>query len=68
MVRPAPATVRTIATLNFFAAHPGDVFTLSELSAALGVNMASLLAILQGLTDAGYVVRHARHKTYALGP
>lgn len=68
MVRPAPATVRTIAVLNFFAAHPGDVFTLSELSAVLGVNMASLLAILQGLMDAGYVVRHPRHKTYALGP
>ena len=68
MVRPAPATVRTVALLDFFAAHAGQPFTLSELARSLDVNMASLLAILTALTDAGYVVRHPRHKTYALGP
>jgi DNA-binding IclR family transcriptional regulator len=68
MVRPAPAAVRTVEALNFLAAHPSQPFTLSELSRRLGINMASLLAILQALSDAGYVVRHPRHKTYALGP
>jgi DNA-binding IclR family transcriptional regulator len=68
VVRPAPAAVRTVAVLDFLAAHPGQVFTLSELAGRVGVNLASLLAILQALVDAGYVVRHPRHKTYGLGP
>jgi DNA-binding IclR family transcriptional regulator len=68
MVRPAPAVVRATEALDFLAAHPGQGFTLSELSKSLDINMASMLAILQALVDAGYVVRQARHKTYGLGP
>ncbi|NUU19997.1 MAG: helix-turn-helix domain-containing protein, partial [Streptomycetaceae bacterium] len=68
MVRPALAATRAIDVLNFFAAHPGGAFTLSELSASLGINLASALSVLQSLEDAGYLVRHPRRKTYELGP
>jgi DNA-binding IclR family transcriptional regulator len=68
MVRPALAAQRAVDILNFFAAHPGDAFTLSELHAALGINLASALSVLQALEDAGYLVRHPRRKTYEPGP
>jgi len=68
MVRPALAAGRAVEILNFFAAHPGDAYTLSELHAALGINLASALSVLQALEDAGYLVRHPRRKTYELGP
>ena len=68
MVRPAPAATRALEVLDFFAAHPNDSFNLSELSRTLEISAASLLAILQSLTDSGYLTRHARHKTYRLGP
>ncbi|WP_406288264.1 IclR family transcriptional regulator [Embleya sp. NBC_00896] len=68
MVRPALAAGRAVDILNFFAAHPGGAYTLSELHAALGINLASALSVLQALEDAGYLVRHPRRKTYELGP
>ncbi len=53
--------------LDHFAAHPEQSYTLSELSQALDINVASLLSVLQALTDAGYLARHPRRKTYGLG-
>ncbi|NGN68296.1 helix-turn-helix domain-containing protein [Streptomyces sp. A7024] len=67
MVRPALAAARALAVLNFFAAHPGGSFTLSELSSSLGINLASALSVLRALEDAGYLVRHPTRKTYELG-
>ncbi|RVU20817.1 hypothetical protein EOT10_26040 [Streptomyces antnestii] len=67
MVRPALAATRALAVLDFFAAHPGGAFSLSELSAALGISLASALSVLQALEDAGYLVRHPKRKTYELG-
>jgi DNA-binding IclR family transcriptional regulator len=57
-----------MSALNYLTAHPGVSFTLSELSTALDVNAASLSALLLALSDAGYVSRHPRRKTYTLGP
>lgn len=57
-----------MSALNHLTAHPGVSFTLSELSEVLDVNAASLSALLLALTDAGYVSRHPRRKTYSLGP
>jgi DNA-binding IclR family transcriptional regulator len=68
MARPAPAANRALDILNFLAAHPTESFTLSELARRLDLNSASAHAVLAVLTDAGYLVRHAGHKTYALGP
>jgi DNA-binding IclR family transcriptional regulator len=68
MTRPALAAARAVEVLNFLASHPGESFTLSELSRHLNLNMASGLSVLKALTDAGYVHRHHSHKTYSLGP
>ncbi|MFI6940058.1 IclR family transcriptional regulator [Streptomyces sp. NPDC050418] len=67
MVRPALAAGRALAVLDYFAAHPEQSYTLSELSGALGINAPSLLSVLQALTDAGYLARHPQRKTYGLG-
>jgi DNA-binding IclR family transcriptional regulator len=67
MTRPAPAAVRTTEILDFLASNPGERFTLSQIAKGLGINMASTLAILTALSNAGYVHRHPVHKTYALG-
>lgn len=48
-------------------AHPADDFTLSDLSRRLGVNLASMHAVLAVLTDSGYLIRHPRRLTYSLG-
>jgi DNA-binding IclR family transcriptional regulator len=68
MVKPALAATRAARVLDFLALHPGQAFSLKEISAACGVNAASLLAVVTALTDAGYLLRHSRHKTYTLGP
>jgi DNA-binding IclR family transcriptional regulator len=67
MTTPALAATRAVAVLNYFTANPRRAFTLSELCSALGVSLASLSAVLKALTDAGYLVRHPRHKTYEIG-
>jgi DNA-binding IclR family transcriptional regulator len=60
--------VRAVAVLDYFTTHPGRSFTLSELSDEVGASPSSLTSVLQALTDAGYLIRHQRHKTYELGP
>lgn len=54
--------------MNFLANHPTDRFTLSEIAREVGLNKATLHAILGTLVDAGYLVRDDSRKTYGLGP
>ena len=68
MPRRAPAVERSIAVLNLLAARPGERYTLSEIARDLGLNKATLHAILWALTEAGYLVRDPESKTYGLGP
>lgn len=68
MSRPALSATRAMEVLNFLAAHPTEEFTLSDLAHRIGVNVASTHALLGALTDGGYLVRHPRLRTYALGP
>lgn len=68
MPRPALAATRAVAILNFLAAHPRESFTLSDLASTLDINVASTHGLLAALSEAGYVVRHPRLRTYALGP
>jgi DNA-binding IclR family transcriptional regulator len=68
MVKPALAATRAVDVLDFLAAHAGSAYTLSELGRALDVSLASLLAVLEALTESGYLVRDQRRKTYELGP
>jgi len=66
--RRAPAVERSVAVLNHLAAHPGEKLTLSEIAREVGLNKATLHAILGALADAGYLVRDPARKSYGLGP
>lgn len=68
MARPAPSVDRTVALLNFLAAHPDEEWSLSELARRLNLNKATAHAMLSTLTDSGYVLRHPVDKTFTLGP
>jgi DNA-binding IclR family transcriptional regulator len=68
VARPAPAIARTVALLNFLAAHPDEAFSLSELARRLDINKATAHAMLLELSDAGYLLRHPTTKSYTLGP
>ncbi|MBF9522584.1 IclR family transcriptional regulator [Mycobacteroides chelonae] len=68
MTKSAPAVVRATQVLDYLAARPVQPLSMTEIAEAIGVNPASTLAILQALTDAGYLERHPRHKTYSIGP
>lgn len=68
MARPAPSIDRTVAVLNFLAAHPEEAFTLSELCRRVGITKATAHAMLNALADAGYLLRHPSDKTFTLGP
>src|SRR5690349_23879600 len=66
--RASPPTERVIAILDFLAAHPHDRFGVSELARRLGLSKPTCLGIVTTLTEAGYLVRDSRDKTYRLGP
>jgi DNA-binding IclR family transcriptional regulator len=68
MARPAPAIGRTVALLNFLAAHPDEAFSLSELARRLDINKATAHSMLSTLTEAGYLLRHPATKSFTLGP
>lgn len=58
---------RVIDVINFLSAHPQEAFTLSELAAHLGLSNGSAHRVLTTLTDARFLSRHPKHKTYSLG-
>ena len=66
--RSSPPTERVIAILDFLARHPNDRFGVSELARRLGLSKPTCLGIVTTLTDADYLVRDSRDKTYRLGP
>jgi DNA-binding IclR family transcriptional regulator len=68
MVSPALSASRAVAILDWIVGHPGETFTLSELSRATAINVPSLMSVLQSLTEAGYLARHPTRKTYEAGP
>lgn len=68
MARPALAASRGLDIIDFLARFPGRAFSLSEISKATRVNLASCHAILTVLAERGYASRCPRQKTYRLGP
>ena len=58
---------RAIMIIDFLAAHPTESFTLSELTEKLNISNGSAHRILKTLTEAKYLTRHPKHKTYSLG-
>jgi DNA-binding IclR family transcriptional regulator len=67
MARSSPGVRRVAAILDFFADHPGQAFTLTDLVRALKLSRATCHALLMGLVEVGYLYR-ASDKNYVLGP
>lgn len=68
MARAALSATRALEVLNFLASNAPEQYSLSDLGAQLGINLASAHAVMAALHEAGYVVRHPRLRTYSLGP
>ena len=66
MTKLSPAVGRTVAVLNFFADHPGQAFTLTDLVKSLKLSRATCHALLAALVEASYLYRTV-DKTYVLG-
>ena len=66
--RASPPTARVVQILDFLAQYPQDRFGVSELARRLGLSKPTCLGIVTTLSEAGYLVRDARDKTYRLGP
>ena len=67
MSQGSPSAQRVISIVNFFADHPWQAFTLTDLVRALRLSRATAHAFLTTLADAGYLFR-ASDKSYVLGP
>jgi DNA-binding IclR family transcriptional regulator len=67
MTRHSPAVVRTVAVLNFFAQHPDQSFTATDVVKALRMSRATCHALMAALVDLGYLYRDGA-KNHVLGP
>jgi DNA-binding IclR family transcriptional regulator len=67
MSRSSPAVHRTAAILNFFAAHTGQAFTLTDVAKSTKISRATCHTLLTGLVEVGYLHR-LQGKSYVLGP
>lgn len=67
MVDTSGPNSRVIDVINFLSAHPTESFTLSELAEHLELSNGSAHRVLSTLTDARFLSRHPKHKTYSLG-
>lgn len=67
MARSSPGVQRIVSILNFFADHPAQSFTLTDLIRALKLSRATCHALLAGLVESGYLYR-TNEKSYVIGP
>ncbi len=67
MANSPPGVKRMVSVLNFFAEHPGQAFTFTDIVRALKLGRATCHALLTGLVDEGYLYRNP-DKTYVIGP
>lgn len=67
MTRLSPAVGRIVSVLNFFAEHPQQAFTLTQIVKSLRLSRATCHALLVGLVEGGYLYRNP-DKSYVLGP
>ena len=58
---------RVVDVITFLSAHPTEAFTLSQLAERVGMSLGSAHRTLATLTEARFVARHPKHKTYTLG-
>jgi DNA-binding IclR family transcriptional regulator len=67
MARSSPGVRRIVSILNFFADHPDQSFTLTDLVRSLKLSRATCHALLAGLVESGYLYR-TNDKNYVIGP
>lgn len=67
MSRLALSASRSFDIIELLATFPDRGFTMSEISRATGINIASCHAVLTTLSNRGYLTRSANQKTYKLG-
>jgi DNA-binding IclR family transcriptional regulator len=67
MSKSPPGVKRVVSVLNFFAEHPGQSFTFTDIVKALKLGRATCHALLAGLVEERYLYRNA-DKTYVIGP
>ncbi len=67
MTRPSPPTERVKSILTLLA-NSERPLTLSEIARDLDLSVSTCQAVLNSLTDGGFVVRSSHHRTYVLGP
>ncbi|MGO8713036.1 MAG: IclR family transcriptional regulator [Rhizomicrobium sp.] len=58
---------RPLKVITFLAAHATEAFSLAEIARFLELSKGSAHRVMTALTNAGFVSRHPRHKTYTLG-
>jgi DNA-binding IclR family transcriptional regulator len=63
----SPSVLRVVAVLDFFADHPGQAFTLTDLVRSLKLSRATCHGLLTALVESGYLYR-TTDKSYVLGP
>lgn len=68
MSRPALSASRSLDIIELFTSFPERFFTFAEVIRATKINTASCHAILNVLTEKGYLLRSDTNKTYQLGP
>lgn len=67
MSRLALSASRSFDIIELLATFPDRGFSMSEISRATGINIASCHAVLTTLTSRGYLTRSATDKAYKLG-
>lgn len=67
MAKTPPGVKRMVSVLNFFAGHPGQSFTFTDVVKALKLGRATCHSLLAGLVEEQYLYRNA-DKTYMIGP
>jgi DNA-binding IclR family transcriptional regulator len=66
MARSSPGVRRVVTILNYFADHPGQSFTFTDLVRALKLSRATCHTLLAGLVESGYLCR-TEDKSYVIG-
>ena len=68
MRRPALSALRCLEVIELFTSFPERTFIFSEVIKATKINNATCHAILNVLTEKGYLLRSDANKSYQLGP
>ncbi len=60
-------TRRVLDVINFLAAHPAEHFSLAEVARQVGLSKGSAHRLLTTMSDADFLSRDEKNKTYSLG-